>query len=713
MDEGVRTTVVDAHGCLRMRASGVELCLDLADGYPVVLHWGSPLGACSTDELRLLADASRPHCDLNEPVEPGMLREPARGFRGRPALRGHRSGRDFSPLFAVQAYEVAGDSATIRLTDESAGLALSMTFTMTPQGVLLLGSELSNTGEGVYSLDGLAMWLPVPDRATELLDFSGRWLLERQPNRLPFAPGLRVREGREGRTGHDASIVQCALTPTTTTETGEVWALAPLWSGGTAHLAERDTAGRGALGAGELLEPGEVELAPGERYRAPTIAALYASDGLDGMGARSHAWLRARPGHRGGDRPVTLNVWEAVYFDHSLDTLTRLAERAAAVGVERFVLDDGWFGSRRDDTSGLGDWVVSEDAWPDGLGPLVDAVRSHGMQFGLWFEGEMINEDSELFRAHPDWVLHVPGRMPPLARNQWVLDLTHPDAFAHILERVHAIVDEYAVDYIKWDHNRFLTDPAHDGHPAVRAQTHAIFALFDELRRRSPRLQIESCASGGGRIDLGMAFHADRFWTSDQNDALERQGIQRWTGLVIPPEMLGTHIGPSPSHGTGRVHSLQLRAITALFGHAGIEWNLLEASDEEVEALTAWTAFYRRYRGVLHTGRVVRVEHPDPAALVHGVVALDRGLAIFAYVQLATSGGTRPAAFRLPGLDPEARYRVRAQDFGGASTVQARGPRWYDEGVVVTGAALATVGLLPPNLWPEQAILVMVERIDD
>ncbi|WNM27278.1 alpha-galactosidase [Demequina capsici] len=708
MTETTRARVVEHDRCVVLAAPGVELVLDLADGYPIVRHWGEPLCGAGPDAVRLLATAAVPHSDLDDPVEPGMLRESARGFTGRPALRGHRAGAGFSPLFRLQGVRVDGTTATVSLGDPDAQLELEQRFTMTDQGVLLVDQALTNVGGSVYSVDELATWLPLPARATQTLDFAGRWLRERQPHRLPLAPGLRIREGREGRTGHDSTIVQCAMTSRTTTESGEAWGIAALWSGNTVHLVERDVVGRAALGAGELLEPGEVELAPRQTYTTPTIAVVYSAAGLDGMGECFHRWLRARPEHPRAPRPLTLNVWEAVYFDHDLDTLTRLAERAAAVGVERFVLDDGWFGSRRDDTSGLGDWTVSADAWPGGLGPLVERVKGLGMQFGLWFEGEMVNPDSDLYRAHPDWILHVPGRRPPLARHQLVLDLANPEAYAHVLERVHAIVSSEGVDYIKWDHNRVLTDAGHEGRPAVHAQTAAIYRLFDDLRSRNPGLEIESCASGGGRVDLGMALHADRFWTSDQNDPLERQQIQRWTSLAIPLEMLGSHVGPTVSHTSGRRHSIQMRAVTALFGHAGIEWNLLEATDEELAALRSWADLYKAQRGVLHSGRVVRVDHPDPSALVHGVVADDASSALFAYVQCTTSPGTRPAAFRLPGLTPDARYQVRPVWFGEPGVAQNRGPRWMDDGVVATGAALAAMGLNPPILRPEEAVLVVV-----
>jgi alpha-galactosidase len=456
-----------------------------------------------------------------------------------------------------------------------------------------------------------------------------------------------------------------------------------------------------------------VVLAPGETYTAPTVVATYANAGMNGVSDRLHTWLRARPTHPTSiaPRPLTLNVWEAVYMNHDLEKLTALLDVAVEIGVERFVLDDGWFGDRRHDRAGLGDWVVSPEAWPTGLEPLISRVKAAGLQFGLWFEGEMVNPDSELFRAHPDWILHIPGRVPPEGRHQHVLDITHEDAYAHVLTQVDAILTEYAIDYIKWDHNKVLVDPGHHGAAAVHAQTTKLYELFDELKRRHPGLEIESCSSGGGRVDLGMAQHADRFWTSDCNDALERQYIQRHSQIAIPPEMLGSHIGPTHSHTTGRTHSLSFRAVTALFGHAGLEWNITETTAEERVHLARWAEFYKQHRALLHSGKVTVVDHSDPAAFVHGVVAQDATEAIFAYVQLAASAGSVPDAALLPGLDADALYRVTlVEPAGPASTQQLRAPAWVD-GVTLTGGALGSVGVRPPLLWPEQAVLLHAVRV--
>jgi alpha-galactosidase len=595
----------------------------------------------------------------------------------------------------------------------AAGLEITANLELTAQGILRFSQTLKNTGNGDFALEELTSWLPLPDQIRETLDFTGRWVKERQPQRREIQVGTWAREIREGRSGHDYTIVQLALTKDADYQRGEVYSLGLQWSGNTRHLVEKLSTGRTSIGAGELLLPGEVILQPGETYEAPTVAATYSSEGIDGITDRYYRWLRSRPNHPTNirPRPLTLNVWEAVYFDHNLEKLIQLADVAKEIGVERFVLDDGWFGSRRNDRSGLGDWVVSKDVWPNGLKPLIEAITARGMEFGLWFEGEMVNPDSDLYRAHPDWILHVPGRIPPEGRFQQVLDLTNQGAYQHVLGQVDAILSEYNIAYIKWDHNRTLIEAAHLGRAAVSEQTKAIYRLFDELKARHPGLEIESCSSGGGRIDLGMATHVDRFWTSDCNDALERQYIQRYTQFAIPPEMLGSHIGPTHSHTTHRVHSLAFRAITALFGHAGLEWDITECTPEEREILKTWVAYYKANRELLHSGKMVRVEQPDDSSFVHGVVAFDRSKAIFALVTLQAIPIQTPSSLRFEGLDPVARYRVRlVEPAGSAQYVERQLPKWLS-GVELTGAALERVGVRPPILAPENAILIEVEKI--
>ena len=330
------------------------------------------------------------------------------------------------------------------------------------------------------------------------------------------------------------------------------------------------------------------------------------------------------------------------------------------------------------------------------------------MQFGLWVEPEMINPDSDLARSHPEWILATGGRLPPLSRHQQVLDLGHPEAYAHLLERLDALLSENDIGYLKWDHNRDLTDAGHSpgGEAGVHTQTLAVYRLLDELRARHPGLEIESCSSGGARVDLGILERTDRVWASDCNDALERQQIQRWTGLLLPPELVGAHVGPPHSHTTSRTHDLSFRAGTALFGHFGIEWDIAAATPEERAELAWWVALHKELRPLLHAGVTVRADRPDPALWLHGVVAPDRAEAVFAVVAVATGVHPSPGRVHLPGLDPDRHYRVRPlAPIEGPLAF----PLWLaDEGVVLPGRGLAEVGLQMPALHPEHLLLLGV-----
>ncbi|WP_197676424.1 alpha-galactosidase [Nakamurella panacisegetis] len=679
------------------------------EGQPALAHWGADLGDLSPAELGdLLADSvpAVPNAVLDQPLRRGLLPERALGYRGRPGLSGHRSGADFAPRLGLTSCEVSGDVVVLTSTDDSAGLSVRSELELTGSGVLRINHEVRNTGETPYQLAELAAILPIPDVATEVLDFTGRWSAERVPQRQRLGMGAWTRENRRGRTASDASFVTTVGTDGFGNRTGTLWSVHLAWSGDQATWSEAIPDGTRVIGAAELLAPGEVELLGGESYRTPDVYGAWSDRGLDGISERFHHLVRS---HRNdGPRPVVLNTWEAVYFDHDLTRLRDLADIAARVGVERFVLDDGWFGGRRDDHSSLGDWTVSSDVWPDGLGPLVDHVRGLGMQFGLWFEPEMINVDSDLYRAHPDWLLGPHDRLPPEARYQQVLDVARPEAAEYLFDRIDSLVKEYGIDFIKWDHNRDLVHAMHEGRAGVHAQTLAAYRLFERLKEANPGLEIESCSSGGARVDLGILQHTDRFWTSDCNDALERQHIQRWTQFLIPPELLGTHVGPPEAHTTGRRHNLTFRAATAFFGHFGIEWDIASASEQDQAALVEIIAAYKRLRGVLHTGSTVNIDHPDPSATFSGVVAADRSSAVFCYAQLATTLAEKPSAARFAGLDPDRRYRVTPLTPAGEPAAGHRvPPPWLAAGsATMSGRTLQTVGLPLPVLHPEEALLL-------
>lgn len=687
-----------------------SLLIEVVNGALVIRHWGAPILGENHD-IALASRVSIANSSWDEPQLPGLMRESSRGFLGRGSLSGHRNGKAWSTKFEVTDFLHQGNHCVVTLRDFHAELEVAVSFDLDAYGVLIQKATVKNIGNSDYILNEFIHWLPLPQEATQTLDFAGRWSNERQPQRREIQIGTWVRESREGRSGHNFSIADIALTAQTSFQTGSAWATSIAWSGNSHYLVERGFDGQQSIGAGELLLAGEVILKANEIYEAPALYAVYSNQGLDGISAAFHSHLRAREFHPKRPRPLTLNMWEALYFDHNEAKIRELVDVAAEVGVERIVLDDGWFHSRRNDRSGLGDWVIDPAVWPNGLTPIIEYINSKGIEFGLWFEGEMVNPDSDLYRAYPEWILHEGDRTPPLWRHQLVLDLGYEDAYKHVLEQTTAVLAAHKIAYIKWDHNRVLVDAGHLGVAGVRRQTQGIYRLFAELKKRHPGLEIESCASGGARIDLGVIDYVDRFWTSDNNDALERQTIQRWTSQVIPPEMLGTHIGPTHGHQTGRTLELSMRAITALFGHAGIEWNITQATAEERANLASWATYYKDNRAVLHSGKSVRVDYPDEHGYLYGVVAGDTKKSIFAYVQLTPTVAIHPAPLKFTGLNAAANYSIKVvYPAGKPRFMLITPPQWMD-GITMSGSALATIGVSAPILAPANAVLIEITKL--
>jgi alpha-galactosidase len=740
--------------CVLIRDGEVSLVLDLSEGrLPAIPHWGRDLGDLSEPHALSLIESGAPAIAANivdEPVRMSLLPEHWTGWVGRPGLSGERGGRNWSPQFTTTTLAIDGqivDAASapklitaegptvvrIEAMDEAAALSLVVEVELLSGGLIRTRAQVTNLGEP-YRLHDLVLALPVPAIGREILDLAGRWGKERIPQRRPLTVGMHLREGRKGRTGPDAATVLHVGTPGFNFRTGEIWAVHTGWSGNHTHYAERLSTGEQVIGGGELLLPGEVVLGHGQSYTSPWLYASYGT-GLDEVARRFHRYLRSRERHPSSDRPVTLNVWEAVYFNHDLNRLAELAEIAAELGVERFVLDDGWFGARRDDRAGLGDWVVSSDVWPEGLHPLIDKVTGLGMQFGLWFEPEMINLDSDVARAHPEWVMATGGRMPVSSRSQQVINLGIPECYAFIRDAILALLDEYKISYIKWDHNRDLIDAGTqpDGRPGVHEQTLAFYRLLDEINEAHPEVEIESCAGGGGRVDLGVLARTERVWASDCIDPLERQQIARWTAQLIPPELIGAHIASARSHTTGRVHDLDFRGATAVFGHLGVEWDLTKTTEDEREQLGAWIELFKRHRHLLLDGDLVRIDYPDDTLTAGGVVAFDQSEAIYSFASVGRSEAVFLGRIRLPGLDPKRAYRVTPMmvDYLPSGL---RTPPWWgfhrtvaDEqaeltageprhrifdrgslGMELPGSVLVDVGLMPPPVNPDHAVLYHV-----
>ena len=694
---------------VHLTRAGVSLVLGADDhGIPVLLHWGAALGDLDAAGLSALATARRPGASRSAydgRRRTGLVPDGTRGYSGTPALEGHRVGGSATAATpSLVEWEVlAGDSAiTATSDDDEAGWSVTVQLGLDDGGLLHARTSVTNTADGDLHLSSVLTALPVGAHATELLDLTGRWCKERTPQRHPWVQGTHRRDARHGRTGHDATLVMVAGTPAFDFGSGELWAVHTAWSGNHTHYAERTPEGEVLLGGGELLAPGEVVLAPGETYRSPWLLGSFSPAGLDPMSHRFHDHLRSLTPRSRTERPVIANSWEAVYFDHSLERIAELADAAASVGVERFVLDDGWFLGRRDDTAGLGDWTVDPDVWPHGLGPLVDHVRGRGMEFGLWVEPEMVNLDSGTARTHPERVLRGRAAVPPEWRQQQVLDLQDEGAYADLRAALLALLDELDVAYLKWDHNRDLTDATHDGRPAVHGQTLAVYRLLDELHEAHPAVEIESCSSGGARVDAGILARTDRIWASDTNDPLERQHLQRWTSLLVPPELMGSHVGPATSHTTGRTHPLRYRAATALLHWFGIEWDVSRIDADTLAELREWVDLHKRVRPLIGTGTLVHPDHPDPAVLVTGVVAEDRAEAWYVVATVAATATQHPSPLRLTGLDPDQRYRVTEEMPRGPGGADLTGA-WSVHGTESTGRVLATVGLALPVLDPEEA----------
>lgn len=681
-----------------------------------ILYWGRKISTVdSENEAELSRASKKPHFHGGLDVAPKniLLREHSRGAIGHPALRGHRAGVAASNRFVLVGTTKNDQTLIALFKDEIAELSIEISYTLDIHEILHINAKVVNDGKSDYYLEHFLYWLPLGEQADEILDFFGHWTKERQPQRRTIGYGITTREGFEGRSGHDYTITQVALNKSTNFRSGPAWSLGMAWSGNNIHHVERLIDGHKSIGAGEYLLPGEVILKAGESYTAPQAIAAFSADGLDGITNSHYDWIRSRKNHPTNirPRPLTLNMWEAIYFEHSEEAVKKIVDKAAELGVERVVLDDGWFGSRRNDRSGLGDWTISPEVWPNGLKPIIQYINDKGIEFGLWFEGEMVNPDSDLYRAHPDWILQEPGRIPVQGRWQQVLDLTKKEAFDYVLNQVSAVLGENNIAYIKWDHNRHLTDPISDGHPVVHKQTEAIYRLFDELKRRHPGLEIESCSSGGGRVDLGMIEHVDRFWTSDMNDALERQLIQRWTAFVVPPELLGTHVGPTHGHQTSRTHEISFRVLNGLFGHAGIEWDVTQANPREVSVLKKYIAFYKANRDLIHSGDVVRSDEITGSALAYGTISKDKKTAIFTYMQLGTPDNFGPSLLSLQGLEADAKYVVKVnEELSSIDFAQKAPPGWWPQ-VTLTGDQLALIGLQLPVLKPESGLLLELKAV--
>ncbi|WP_029064680.1 alpha-galactosidase [Labrenzia sp. DG1229] len=683
----------DAHQSLVLASFG--------DSLPEAVYWGPPLP--EKESLQSLAAASATDVtggmvDSNAPIS--LSPEASRTFPGQAGLAGRDAeGNPLAPDFRF-AGEASNDHG-LTLTYEDTALDLSLVFDLrlTPENSLLrMQTQLESQGR--ITVDWLAApVMPVPAHTGETIEFSGRWCAEFQTRRLPFAPGARVRDNRTGRSDHAhfPGLIVCSAQTSNTS--GEAYAFHYAWSGGHRMVAEELADGRRQVQFGHA----SASMKGNHTFRTAPLYATYAASGFNGAAVRfqRHARNRIVSGEK-TPRPVHYNCWEAVYFDHEIEELKSIASRAADLGAERFVLDDGWFGLRDDDTSSLGDWGIDRRKYPDGLAPLVEHVKGLGLEFGIWFEPEMINEDSELFRSRPEWVLGPLGQVR--GRQQLCLDMSRDDVRTYLYNCIAEVLSTNDIGYIKWDHNRVL--PIVDA-----AQTEGTYALIDRLRADFPHVEIESCASGGGRVDFGILKRTQRVWLSDSNDALERQRIQHDAALFLPASVTGSHVGPRKCHTSGRTLNMKFRAWTAAQRHMGFEMDPRELTDEEAGVLKHVTGWWKANRDWMVHADILRLDSPDPALIAEQQLAEDKSrFVVFAALSRPSNQILQPP-LRLTGLEAGAQYKTKLINREDAADLSRGSPFLKENDLVASGQYLMSHGLILPWCFPETIWVLEAQRI--
>jgi alpha-galactosidase len=624
------------------------------------LHWGPRITLADAEELA--ARQELPYWPFEAPVD-GHEEYPVEGGPRftRPALSVRTEERRGTE-WTFQAYEADGDELRLRFLDD--GLRITLHYRMRDD-VVERWVTLANEGTAVELLraDSATWTLPRREESWRLSQLHGRWAAESRLTRGELTYGEKVIGSRRGHTGHQ-HLPWVALDTDATEEHGEVYGCALGWSGSwRIAVAQLPDARVQITGGAGYDESGLLRLEAGETFTTPVFAALWSDGGHGGASRAWHAYQRAYViPDADRDRPVLFNSWEATEFDISEEQQRALAERAAAIGVELFVVDDGWFGARTSDRAGLGDWTPNPDRFPEGLKPLADQVHALGMQFGIWVEPEMVNPDSELYRAHPDWAQFQPGRKRTELRNQLVLNLARPDVQEYLWEKLDTLLSSAPIDYVKWDFNRCFTDagwPVEEYPQKLWVEhVHAYYALLDRLRAAHPGVAFESCSGGGGRIDLGVISRTDQVWTSDNTDPLDRLAIQHGFSHIHPARVMAAWVTDSPNNQlNGRVSSLRFRFVSSMAGVLGVGGDLTRWSDEELAEAREWVELYKEIKPVVQRGDLYRLRPPSGGLSAVQYVHGDE-VVVLACLQAQHYGEPLPP-LRLRGLDPAATYECR------------------------------------------------------
>ncbi|GGP48340.1 alpha-galactosidase [Shewanella algicola] len=695
-----------------------SLIVDCSNKTPTILYFGKKLSSKTTyDMMKQLSTRQEAKCSvvLEAPISLSPLM--GEGFTGAPGIEVFDNNIAWSIGGALTSVTQPSANETIfESIDSLRNLSVKHHLMLDPHSdVLSATTELTNLGSRTVNVNWCAApTIPMPLHIDQIMSFEGRWSNEFQRKSFDMFLGSFVRENRKGKTSHDNFPGMVMHNKLTHEQGGECYGFHLGWSGNHKMRAELLAEGRSYAQLGELLMPGELALAPNESYTSPTLYTAYSNQGFSGLSHHFHQFVRQSlitDKVRQKPRPVHYNTWEGIYFDHDVAVLQSLATQAADIGAERFVLDDGWFKGRRGDFAGLGDWTVDREIYPDGLQPLIDHVNNVGMEFGLWFEPEMVNPDSDLYRNHPEWALQTAGNEQLKFRKQLVLDMTNPAVTDYLFNAINDILVEYPqIVYIKWDMNRDLNHAGNlAGKPAVHQQTLAAYALIERLKQAHTHVEIESCSSGGARVDYGVLRYTDRVWTSDSNDALDRLTIQRGCSFFFPAEVIGAHVGPRDCHITGRNISIAMRAAVAFFGHMGIEMDPRELTDDERQQLQQIIKLHKQHRQLIHSGKLVRL-NTDGDSINFGIVNAEQSQGLFAYNSVKETQRTNPPKFHFAGLDADKDYKL--------SLVWPTGFSFYSPSILsvienqtFSGEALMTFGMQLPITFPQTSLIFELNQV--
>ena len=553
--------------------------------------------------------------------------------------------------------------------------------------------KLVNEGEEPVFIERImSASLDMDNREYDKILLTGSWARERHINRTPVNYGVQGMSSFRGEEGHQTHPFMALLDKNANEDNGEVYGINLIYSGNFLTLTDRGQFDTVRFMTGINPEGFCWKLLPGESFQAPEAVLVYSAGGLNGMSHAFHDLYRThliRGTYRDKKRPILINNWEATYFDFNTEKLLNIAREASKLGIEMLVMDDGWFGNRFDDNRALGDWIVNEEKLSGGLKYLVDEVNKLGMKFGIWLEPEMISPDSDLYRAHPDWAIQVPGRTGGLARNQYVLDMSRTEIQDYIFDLVAGILRSANIEYVKWDMNRPLSDI---GSFALSAECQGelfhryvlgVYRLQERLVTEFPHLLLENCSGGGARFDAGMLYYSPQIWCSDDTDAIERLSIQEGTALIYPLSAMGAHVSDCPNHAVGRVTPFETRGYVALAGTFGYELDVTRIPEEDRKMIPEQVAMYHKYNDLVRTGDYYRIASYRENHMYdcYMVVAKDKSEALVTFIQVMGRPNSHSRRILLKGLCPEKKYRM--------------------EGDVRTylGSTLMQAGVLVENMW--------------